>query len=815
MLIRIPAALTFPSGTIISPRSTDNTDQNVAMVLGVIFGVVGFIILLCLFTCCCGACRLRTIPIDGEDVEKSSSDGCCDGGGGGVCRSPRQKGQAWRRVETREEVKERVVGGRGAGGVSRPGMARLGNPRPLQDHYHHRSLPRLRPDLPHPREVRGLSPAPPVHVGNGVPDLRFPISEGSSSDSESINIGTPSVMPMRAPSPPRPLRAPIRPPVSLLPRVIPPRTIIQPVAVHPRNAVTRPEFEDAIDDVETLVGARIEGAKAKIESELEEERRQRRLEIFESNAVQEEILNELEERRKRDLEALGSNVRHRVMEEDIEELKERTTNLEYENQRTKDTLISIANRPKTPPPPVVINNTCRPLHRSNSRKFEHIDDTTSSDSGFGGTMRPMGPGPPPPAPPPSPGFSPSLGDDFLTGSGPARFESPPSSPSSLSQPFRPPRSPFNGPGMLFPEGSLDEGSGGFQTAASSQPSPRTTPRPPPPSRRPSIEYPMPPQQEAPIPPNSRPPPLHPRPTPGQAFRRPPLRTIFLGAGEDYYPPSSMDRSISGGPPSPKFRGMPPMRRFPNTPGGISGGRRSSEDIRAPPASRHTLPPESINRGRRRSRDQDPRRGRMRRGSDPLGGPPQAGFTNLRGRNASIVSNHVAFAPSDEFELYSAQSHGFDDGSSIAAGIPAPLIPPNMMPTFQPQLRQTNWSGRRNSFHGAVHERMAYPGSQPARSDLNLQSDTMSEDSYSTDRIRGTARRTSSTVAEPWVDGERERHLRNLQRVAGGMETIPSQDTSMSETNNINVGRERVGSGGSGVDRDGRFRYDRYSEYGPM
>ncbi|KAK6521835.1 hypothetical protein TWF506_002039 [Arthrobotrys conoides] len=803
-------------------RSTDKADQTVATTLGVIFGVIGFIMLLCLFTCCCGACRVRPIPLE-EDIEKSSDSHCNGGafvGGGTICRSPKPKGRSLGRVETRrEEVRERVIGDGRVNGVNRPPMAHY--PRPAVFHsappnlQNHNLPPCRRFNPQQPREVRSgprqlplraTSPAPragvpivPGPAANAVPDLRFPISEGSSSDSESIGTG-PTMMPaMRNPS--TPLRAPIE--SSMAPPTAPvPRTIIRPIAVHPRDAVTRPEFEDAIDDFENLLGGQLEGIKTKIEREIDEERRQRELDAFESSVIQDEIINELdEERRKRHFEALGSNLRQQVMKEDIAELKERTTNLEYENQRTKNTLISIAARPQTPQPPVIINNTC--THRPNSRKGFNDDD--SSDSGFGGTIRPIGPGPP--GPPPSS----SSGDDYLsTGPDPTRFMSPSRTPPGMS-PFRAPHGPPHGPssglGMMFPEGSLDEGSNGFQTPTSQPASPRTTPRPHP-TRRASIEYPLPPQpwpqQEVPSsPPHTRQPPpsgLNPglrRPP----SRGPPARPVFLQPGEIYFPSDSSLRPEAEELPSPKFRDMPPLRRFPVAPGHIPASRRSGQDMRGQNSPRYPLFSEN-NGNRRRSRDQDHGRGRGRRLSDSFahGGfglrDPPTGFNDPRVRNASITSNHVSFVPSDQFERYSAASQGFDDGSTddgrpgIGSGRGIPT-------EFQPLRPDTR---RRNSFHGAPegfgnHPRPDFP------------SDAVSVDSYDTDRARGTGKRAPGIVTEPWVDGERERYLRNMQRM-GGMEAIPSQDTNTSDTN-MGPGRDREGSGASGVDRNGRFRYDRY------
>ncbi|KAF3087823.1 hypothetical protein TWF103_001322 [Orbilia oligospora] len=547
--------------------------------------------------------------------------------------------------------------------------------------------PRQHLDPLQPREVRGgprrpslrtASPAVP-RVGvpvvpslatNVVPDLRFPISEGSSSDSESIGTGPTMVPTMQGPSPA--LGAPIEPSMALS-TARPPRTIIQPVAVHPRNVVTRPEFEDAIDDFENLMGRQLEGMRTKIEREVDEERRQRLLETFESNALQNEIVNELdEERQKRHLEVLGSNLRQQVMREDIEELRERTTNLEYESRRTKDTLISIATHPKTPPPPVIINNKC--THHSSSRRG--LDDDDSSGSGFGGAIRPIGPGPS--GPPPS---SVSSGDDYLpTNLGQTRFRSSPGTPPnlpSLRTPHGPSGGPSSGLGMMFPEGSLDEGSSSFRTPDSQPASPRTTPRPHP-IRRVSIEYPMPPQarpqQEASIPPRSR---------------------------------------------------QPPQSAF--------------------------------NQGSRRS---------------PSRGPPP---------------RPVFLQPGEGFDDSSMD----DSMTRVGTGRGLPT-------EFQPQRPDTQ---RRNSFH--FHDQPERFGNHTRPS---FPVDAASVDSYDTDRVRGTAKRTPSTVTEPWADGERERYLRNMQRM-GGMEAIQSQDTS-SDTN-MRLERDREGSGGSGVDRDGRFRYERY------
>ncbi|KAF3211022.1 hypothetical protein TWF679_006516 [Orbilia oligospora] len=805
-------------------RSADQADQTVATILGVIFGVIGFIILLCLFTCCCGACRVRSIPV--EDIEKSS-DGYCNGEAlvreKRLCRSPKSKGQAWRKVETRrEEVRERVVGGRGVNGINRPAMAHLGGPRPMMFHSAPPNLQALPPrqhlDPLQPREVRGgprrpslrtASPAVP-RVGvpvvpslatNVVPDLRFPISEGGSSDSESIGTGPTMAPPIRGRSPA--LGAPIEP--SMGPSTArPPRTIIQPMAVHPRNVVTRPEFEDAIDDFENLMSRQLEGMRTKIEREVDEERRQRQLETLESNALQNEIINELdEEREKHHLEALGSNLRQQVMREDIAELRERTTNLEYESRRTKDTLISIATHPKTPPPPVIINNKC--AHRSSSRRGLNDDD--SSGSGFGGAIRPIGPGPP--GPPPS---SVTSGDDYLpTHLGRTRFRSSPGTPPnlpSLRTPHDPSGGPSSGLGMMFPEGSLDEGSSGFRTPDSQPASPRITPRPHP-IRRASIEYPMPPQarpqQEASIPPHSRQPPQS---AFNQGSRRPPSRgppprPVFLRPREVYVPSDSPLGPEMEDLSSPKFRDMPPIGRHPVAPGHIPSMRRSRENMRAQNSSRYSLFSEG-NGDRGNSRDQGQNQrggGGRRRSSDGLGGlglrDPLAGFGDPRGRNASITSNHVSFVPSDQFERYSAASQGFDDSSMddsmtrvrTGRGLPTEL---------QPQRPDTQ---RRNSFH--FHDPPERFGNHARPSFLV---DAASVDSYDTDRVRGTARRTPSTVTEPWVDGERERYLRNMQRM-GGMEAIQSQDTS-SDTN-MGPERNREGSGGSGVDRDGRFRYDRY------
>ncbi|KAF3119994.1 hypothetical protein TWF703_002947 [Orbilia oligospora] len=606
--------------------------------------------------------------------------------------------------------------------------------------------PRQHLDPLQPREVRGgprrpslrtASPAVP-RVGvpvvpslatNVVPDLRFPISEGSSSDSESIGTGPTMVPTMQGPSPA--LGAPIEPSMALS-TARPPRTIIQPVAVHPRNVVTRPEFEDAIDDFENLMGRQLEGMRTKIEREVDEERRQRLLETFESNALQNEIVNELdEERQKRHLEVLGSNLRQQVMREDIEELRERTTNLEYESRRTKDTLISIATHPKTPPPPVIINNKC--THHSSSRRG--LDDDDSSGSGFGGAIRPIGPGPS--GPPPS---SVSSGDDYLpTNLGQTRFRSSPGTPPnlpSLRTPHGPSGGPSSGLGMMFPEGSLDEGSSSFRTPDSQPASPRTTPRPHP-IRRVSIEYPMPPQarpqQEASIPPRSRQPPQS---AFNQGSRRspsrgPPPRPVFLQPGEVYVPSDSPLGPEMEDLSSPKFRDMPPIGRHPIAPGHIPSIRRSRENMR------------------------------------------------------------------DQFERYSAASQGFDDSSmddsmtrvGTGRGLPT---------EFQPQRPDTQ---RRNSFH--FHDQPERFGNHTRPS---FPVDAASVDSYDTDRVRGTAKRTPSTVTEPWADGERERYLRNMQRM-GGMEAIQSQDTS-SDTN-MRLERDREGSGGSGVDRDGRFRYERY------
>ncbi|KAK6362299.1 hypothetical protein TWF730_005996 [Orbilia blumenaviensis] len=790
------------SSQVIFQRSTDRVDQSIATILGVIFGVIGFIILLCIFTCCCGAFRVRSVPL-GDDIEEGS-DRHCTGGMRGerrVCRSPREKGHSWRKVETRKEVREGIVGGRGAGGVNRPGVEHLGRSYPVltRSPPPPRSLPhRPQVNTIHLRDVReclrrtlpravsptasnaGAPTSMPGITPNAVPDLRFPISEGSSSDSESTRASPTMRMPALSPQ---------EPPL--------PRTIVQPIAVHPRNAVTRPEFEDAIDDLENLVGSQLEGINAKLEREINEERRERRRDALESNVIQKEITDELdEETRKRHIETLRTNIQQQGMREDIEELRERTTNLEYENRQTKDTLIEIATRPRTPPPPVVINNNC--THGPNPRKRFGDGDDSSSDPSFRGSRRPMGPGPPgPPGPPPSS----SSEDSFLRGHGPIRLESPPSAPPD-SPPFRPPRGPLGngGLGMVFPEGSLDEGSNGFQTA-SSQPSPRGTPRPPPPIRRPSIEYPIPPLNRGiPIPLHSRPSPLRtPLPRfPKTPSRGPLPRPGFLGPGGVYFPSDPVARPEAVEEPhSPKFRDMPPVGQFRNVPDHIIGDRKPREDIKPPPPSRFTQFSEQDNY-RRRSRDQSMGRGRVRRGSVPHSGArdPLAKFDDLRGGSASIPNSRVSFAPSDQFDRFSAHSQGFDDNAG--GGLP------NLGPTMPAGLQHLRpGSRRRNGFN----DKPKGPGfRKPIRDDL--QSDTASENSYSTDKIRGSARRTSSTVAEPWVDGEREWYLRNMQKVAGGIETISSQDAS----SDTSMGMDREGSKESGVDSDGRVRYKRFTDY---
>ncbi|KAK6350456.1 hypothetical protein TWF718_003647 [Orbilia javanica] len=691
---------------------------------------------------------------------------------------------------------------RGINGIHRSGMANHPvqlrpvppPPRTLPPHHRLNSLqPRRLEGGPRLQRtpLRTMPPAP-IQVGepvvqrsalNHVPDLRFQISEGSSSESESTGASPNTMSGMRVPSPPpAPLRVPVDPPMS--PQVaFPPGTIIPPIEANPRNVVTRQEFEDVIDDLEGFVGDQLEGMRTKIGRELGEERRQRELETFESNVIHEEITDELdEERRERHLQALGSNLRQQVMKEDIEELKERTTNLEYENQRTKDTLISIATRQKTPPPQVVINNTC--THRPNSRSG--LDDSSSSGSGLGEPIRPIGPGPP---------SSSSCTDDYLSaGPDPTGLESPHHTPNPLS--FRVPRanSPLSGLGVVVPEGSFDEGGIGFQVPAS----PRTTVQPRP-IRRASIDYPtsQEPQNEGLIPPRPRPTPR----TPGQGFgrfqpREPPRGSGFLQPGELYIPSDPTIRLGTGNPPAPKFRGMASLRRPPNAPGNIPGGTQLRGDIIRPVFPHHPLR-SGGNGHRRRSQDQNLRRGSIQRVSNPVGGldprDPPPGFDGLHGRNASITSNHVSFAPSDQFERYSARSQSFDDSSTDDTALGPRLDAPMEFQPIRPRRRGS-------SFYDAP-ERMEF--GNHLRS--NFQGNIVSIGNDDIDKIGGTTGGTSSTATESWVDGERERYLRNTQRVAGGMTAIPSQDTS----SDTGIVRDGEGSGGSGVDRDGRFRYDRY------
>ncbi|KAF3926081.1 hypothetical protein ABW20_dc0109844 [Dactylellina cionopaga] len=589
----------------------------------------------------------------------------------------------------------------------------------------------------------------------------------------------------------------------------PTRTVIRqvpvPVHVH-RDCVHRESFEDVIDGV---VESQVEGVR-QVEDELREERRERKVEM----------------RR--------SELRDDALRRDIRNLEQRTANLE---QDQRETLILAATSPRSPTV-VNVQNVCP--HRPSSRgSYRGGGDGGSSDPSLPGSggRQPKGPGPGPgPLQPNSSDYWTPTGTSTYVG-GIHGYSSPPlSPPRSPFPPFHPsgPPPPGNlGIHTVFPIDPLDDSvdnvsnESGFRTT-SEEPSPRTA------HRRASIDYPRPippPSHADPIvPPNTRTPPrnMHRRSqTPNRDFPSPQgppqprlRRSQFLRRSQPYFPSensSVLPEIIELDSPLPGE--MPGMQ----VPRFLPGMRRSRENLTQP--QRPPFPPFSGENMRKRSRsfdnqmhgindinipERDTRRG-SRRTSRRMSSP-SIEMGDLRtvfnedeihgpSRRESVNSVHVHWVPEHEFRQYPDPGFDRSGSSDDYEGGQGQMPPQGWVPPRGPPR------GRRGSGIGGRGPQIHRPDGP---------GDMYNEYNYDPDKVRGTARRTSSTVVEPspYIDGERERHLRSMGMM-GGMETIPSQDTGSEMDMNGGIGRERGGSGGSGesgVGRDGRFRYDRYRDY---
>ncbi|KAK6542866.1 hypothetical protein TWF694_006805 [Orbilia ellipsospora] len=487
--------------------------------------------------------------------------------------------------------------------------------------------------------------------------------------------------------------------------------------------------------------------------------------------ILEEDLADERQRTDEDIRRLGIN--DNILRRDLRKLKERTKSLE---QDSKDILLATAlNRAKTPPP-VIINNNC--THRPVSKSSRRYSD--SSSDGDTREFHNWGPrGPPPPGPGRSDAFTNHIENIPEAWSPP--FMQPPLSPMSASSPLG---NLGLGVASDLPDSSIDDGGSSGFTTASEAPSPRTAPR------RHSIEYhpvgvpPLPPRA-VPLP-RRRGDPRVPRMvsrhrTPNRnrtRFAQSSTRPVFAGEGNVYdIPPNSLI------PESPESD-------LPGMVGGESifrrsGGRVPFEDhhqpfrqFRGQNIGPQPMPP--LN-GPIHETPTDNRR--PRRMSGQFMGMRDLEFHGeIPRRRGSAGSTHVRFAPSDQFQRFSPPQ--FNPGS----------IHENHSPSWARQDRRASGNGMRKG------------PTWPIPSELFSDIDT--DLNYDPDRIRGSARRTSSTVAEsPYVmDEERDRYLDRMARM-GEMETIHSQDTES------DMGRRgREGSGESGVGRDGRYRYDRYRQF---
>ncbi|EPS35242.1 hypothetical protein H072_11508 [Dactylellina haptotyla CBS 200.50] len=764
--------------------STNSADNNIGTIIGVTFGVIGFILILCLFTCCCGACRVRSIPRSG-DLEKgsgtisvslpSSSGGCERLAPPGAGRRNLQ-GQATRyrtlRFEEREEERsvEGVGGpGEGVGGIRRPAYAYL---------HHGGGYGRRTPPRPRSPGVNmGIPgpgpgpPRPPPYLGT-LPNLRFPISEVTTTSSYAgSSIGTSPRIPHAHTAGPEFLR-PITP-VPVPPKPPTPGRTSRPVSIH-QNCVSKEALENIVDQV---VDAQ----------------------IADIQRVEDDLLDEQTQRQR---DGIRAKMRDSDLREHIRNLKERTRNLEDES---KEILFrTTTGRPHTPLPPVIIRNTC--IHRSDSRR-----GSRGSDSGSDTDINPRGPPLGPlPVGPGGPGLRGPRGPHPLFGGMEGYGSTPPTAPLSPTSSFRPPGPPGPpGVGIGYPvndyDHSMDDGSeeSAFATASEEAPSPRTTAPP----RRASIEY-HPTHVPAVPPGNTRNQPRMPRRRVRPSHT---LRPGSFGRGHPYQPsldteatglayarPEINDqRSYMGPRPFPqnpdayRMRGMGEHIRRGNIPRGPPFVQHSGPNLRPhrrPSVERHmndmNVGPEG--QRRRRSMSDQP--------SD-IGG---AGLSQTRGaRRPQGVDRSVHFEsdePIEEFPQFplGGSTSQFDRRGrrNSSSGIPGEF-PPHMR-TSQPHVQ----GRRRSSGHGGMHMGVGM-GSGPPDSDISTEMGP--EYGFPPGGFRGTPRRTSSTIAEPpYMDGGRESYLDRMGRM-GDMETIPSQGTG-SETN-----------GESGTGRDGRYHYHRYPQ----
>ncbi|KAF3915493.1 hypothetical protein ABW21_db0202187 [Orbilia brochopaga] len=770
-----------PTPIMQAASTTAASDHTVGTIVGVVFGVIGFILVLCLFTCCCGMCRIRKADLD---LEKASDDGTfstfdrdkgCDGHGHGqgidhVCRGDGEH-IVRARVEETDDVRETILDRRDApmrwppGGSRPPTPDRNGPRNPggygyrLGGNAGNGYRPRRNSPSPEPPRPRPPPPTLPPPFGTLPIDLPYAVQHrrslsSSSSSSESSSGGTSPTIP--SPLPPGPPPPYIPPGVRRVRIQTPPRPPSRPPSVgilhsQPRgpDCVSRATLARAINDVVGRQAEELDEVSQRIAVEREQRHRDtQRLErrngqLTEDVAEMRESMVDLSER----VGDLGD--RAAGLQQDVDRL-------EIQQQMQRQAAQAAAARPQ---PPVVVNNnlfTNRPPSRGSMDP-----DLPDNWPGPPGPPGPRGNGPGPRGPRPRP-------PDVYQGT---NFETVPESPSTgeywspssngdvpplgseLPEGAHPLPGSFINYGPTFApeltEADMNHDSDRLSHDTRSefeQPSPRTK------FRRPSIEYPG--AASASLP-------TEPRPGIPNRPRRP--RRTGLSPAE-FVPslgrPRPRDRTV------PRFvasdfcipvNGEGPSREpFPE--------RRSREDLRdRDQRPMHPFPPPEEEIRRRRSMDQ-----------------------------------HMNVHP------HPPNRHPDDRDSRRPRRGSMGMMDPGLQ--FDPQQhRFTSANMRRDESDIPSFDSFDPRGGRP---------------DYDPEQVRGTSRRTSSTAAWPPED---ERSLprddprsrwqqdkRRLRTRMENMETIQSQDSGSEYGGLRQPHRDRdSGSSEAAVGRDGRMQYDRY------
>ncbi|KAK6349444.1 hypothetical protein TWF696_005728 [Orbilia brochopaga] len=775
-----------------SASTTAATDHTVGTIVGVIFGVIGFILVLCLFTCCCGMCRVRGATLESEDVEKGSNGSTVstldrskwhdhDGRLGINHRLPIYERPP--QVVTLDEVENvrKTVPNRHnglpprwpPGGIPpaplRPGR-RWGGPGggPGGGGYGYRP----RGGGPSPRPPR---PPPPATLPADTYAVHHRRS-GSSSPSESLSRGTSPTVPT-SPSPPPPDSPPSVTPPPRSPRIPPPPPpvrIIRPQQQHGRDCISRKAFTRVIDKVIDRQGKNLDDVHEQVIVEREQRRRdtqrlvQRNGQLADDVAEMRESMVDLNER-VGDLGDQAAGLQHDL------------ARLEHRQQMQGHAAQIAAARPQ--PPVVVNNNLCG--HRPQSRG--PVDSGPPED--WPGPPGPRNNGPQGPVPgqlgvylDPSFHTAPEYPDS-------GGLHWPPSSNTDLprfsgDRPGGPPlpsdsRFGNSSYGTAFApelsEGSTDADPDRLSMyTASEQPSPRTN------IRRPSIEF-HPVADES-----ADPGPARPNRGPRNSGRPGRFQVGSMPPDGRFWPPGGSAPAFR-----PMDREVPSREGFPSRP--------SREDLRDRGRQpTHAFAPSEADIRRRHSMDrsipvhqpndyQDERDRRPRRGSMDIPGPelrfePQHPHGS---RPPFVDRHHVRFArPERQFSPPPPPAN--PRRNSIGGGLPAPTVASSNMHSNESDI---------SSFDNTYPPR----GRQP----------------YDPERVRGTSRRTSSTVAwspssQTARDGERSRHLQNMRRTRTRMEDMETIQSQGSYSEDAGSGGPDQATGSTRVRQDGRMQYNRFS-----